>query len=117
MPPQLLELSVGSFCIALAGERERMRVLRIIRQYMKPDQRVFVGVVSSIDPHIDTLEEARDRVVEASRYIPVDQLGTTDDCGYAPFSDDKSTTRDAAFAKIRARVLGTLLAAELLGDN
>ncbi|MEP6549771.1 MAG: cobalamin-independent methionine synthase II family protein [Gemmatimonadales bacterium] len=115
--PQLFELSVGSFCIALAGERDRIRVLRIIRQYMKPDQRVFVGVVSSIDPHIDTPEEVRDRVVEASRYIPVDQLGTTDDCGYAPFSDDKSTTRDAAFAKIRARVLGTLLAAELLGDN
>ena len=42
------------------------------------------------------------------------QLGTTDDCGFAPFSDDTSTTRDAAFAKIRARVLGTALAGEAL---
>ena len=45
-------------------------------------------------------------------YIPVDQLGTTDDCGFSPFSDDTSTTRDTAFAKIRARVDGTALAVE-----
>jgi 5-methyltetrahydropteroyltriglutamate--homocysteine methyltransferase len=45
------------------------------------------------------------------------QLGTTDDCGFSPFSDDTSTTRETAFAKIRARVEGTALAAEILGDR
>ena len=45
-------------------------------------------------------------MLEAAEYIPPDQLGTTDDCGFSPFSDDTSTTRDTAFAKIRARVLG-----------
>ena len=44
-------------------------------------------------------------------------LGTTDDCGFSPFSDDTSTTRDTAFAKIRARVLGTQLAEIQLGDH
>ena len=83
------------------------RVLRIIRQYLKPDQRVFVGVVAPIDPRVETPEEVRDRVLEAADYIPVEQLGTTDDCGFSPFSDDTSTTRDTAFAKIRARVAGT----------
>jgi 5-methyltetrahydropteroyltriglutamate--homocysteine methyltransferase len=43
------------------------------------------------------------------------QLGTTDDCGFSPFADDRSTTRGTAFAKIRARVIGTRLAAEQLG--
>ena len=47
--------------------------------------------------------------------VPLGQLGTTDDCGFAPFCDDTSTTRDTAFAKIRARLLGTALAAERLG--
>lgn len=42
---------------------------------------------------------------------PLDQLGTTDDCGFAPFSDDRSTSRSTAFAKIRARVIGTEMAA------
>lgn len=46
---------------------------------------------------------------------PLDQLGTTDDCGFAPFSDDRSTSRSTAFAKIRARVIGTEMAAEALG--
>jgi 5-methyltetrahydropteroyltriglutamate--homocysteine methyltransferase len=57
----------------------------------------------------------RDRVLQAAKYIPIDRLGTTDDCGFAPFCDDRSTTRDTAFAKIRARVEGTALASRSLG--
>jgi len=41
-------------------------------------------------------------------------LGSTDDCGFSPFGDDTSTSRDTAFAKIRARVAGTALAARAL---
>jgi 5-methyltetrahydropteroyltriglutamate--homocysteine methyltransferase len=115
MLPLLFEMNVGYFCMELAGEKDRVRVLKIIREHMKPDQKIFVGVVSPIDPRVDTAEEVRDRIIEASKYIPIEQLGTTDDCGYAPFSDDISTSRDTAFAKIEARVRGTALAAELIG--
>ena len=115
--PSLFELKARSFYIALAGEKDRIRVLKIIRNYMKPHQHVFVGVVAPIDPRIETPEEIRDRVLEAADYIPADQLGTTDDCGFSPFCDDTSTTRDTAFAKIRARVLGTALAADLIGGG
>jgi 5-methyltetrahydropteroyltriglutamate--homocysteine methyltransferase len=115
--PSLFELTVGSFYIALAGEEDRVRILRIIRQYMKPDQRVFIGVVSPIAPRIETPEEIRDQILEAARSIPVEQLGTTDDCGFSPFCDDVTTTREAAFEKIRARVHGTELAAETLGGG
>jgi 5-methyltetrahydropteroyltriglutamate--homocysteine methyltransferase len=108
--PSLFQLEAGNFYVALAGERDRVRVLRIIREHMRPGQRVFVGVVATINPHLDTPEEVRDRLLEAAAYIPADQLGSTDDCGYSPFSDDTSTSRDTAFAKIRARVLGTALA-------
>ena len=113
--PSLFKLDVGSFYIALAAERDRIRVLEIIRSVMKPEQRVFVGVVTPIDPRIETPDEVRDRILEAARYIPLEQLGTTDDCGFAPFCDDTSTTRETAFAKIRARVLGTLAADRILG--
>ena len=113
--PSLFQLKAGNFYIALAGEPDRERVLRIIRDNMKPDQRIFVGVVAPIDPRIETPEEVRDRVLEAARYIPVERLGTTDDCGFSPFCDDVSTTRDTAFAKIRARVQGTALAEQSLG--
>ncbi|HTE52632.1 MAG TPA: hypothetical protein VK698_17390 [Kofleriaceae bacterium] len=113
--PSLLQLNLTSYYVALAGEKDRPRVLQGIKAHLKPGQRIFVGVVSPIDPRIETAEEVRDRILEAAQYIPLAQLGTTDDCGYSPFSDDTSTTRDTAFAKIAARVRGTELAASELG--
>jgi 5-methyltetrahydropteroyltriglutamate--homocysteine methyltransferase len=115
--PSLFELMVGNFYIALAAEKDRVRVLKNIRDNMKAGQRVFVGVIAPIDPRVETEEEVRDRILEAARYIPPGQLGTTDDCGFSPFCDDTSTTRDTAFEKIRARVLGTALAAQILGGG
>lgn len=115
--PSLFEMLVGNFYIALAGERDRAGVLKIIRDHMKADQRVFVGVIAPINPRVETPEEVRDRVLEAAQYIPVEHLGTTDDCGFSPFCDDTSTTRDTAFAKIQARVQGTALATEMLGGK
>ena len=114
--PHLFQLMAGNFYIALAGEKNRLEVLKIIRAHMKPEHRVFVGVIAPIDPKVETPEEVCERVLEAAEYIPVAQLGTTDDCGFSPFSDDTSTTRDTAFAKIRSRVAGTAMASELLGD-
>jgi 5-methyltetrahydropteroyltriglutamate--homocysteine methyltransferase len=113
--PSLFELKAGNFYIALSTEPDRGHVLKIIRKYLKPDQRVFVGVIAPSSPHIETPEEVRNRVLEASEYIPIGQLGTTDDCGFSPFSDNTSTTRDTAFAKIQARVVGTALAGKLIG--
>jgi len=63
-----------------------------------------------LNPRVETPEEIRDTVLEALEVIPVSQLGTTDDCGFSPFADDVSTSRDTAFAKIKSRVEGTKLA-------
>src|SRR3979409_860237 len=89
--PSLLGLKAGNFYIALAGEQDLRHVLKIIRKFLKPDQRIFVGVIAPIAQLIETPEEVRDRVLEAAEYIPVEHLGTTDDCGFSPFSDDTST--------------------------
>jgi 5-methyltetrahydropteroyltriglutamate--homocysteine methyltransferase len=113
--PSLFELKVGNFYMQLASEPDRKKVLKIVREHMKSDQRVFVGVIDVMDPRVESPEEVRDRVLEAAEFIPLGQLGTTDDCGFAPFSDDSSRSRDTAFAKIHARVAGTQLAAKALG--
>ena len=89
-------------------------MLQIIREHLQPDQIVFVGVIDPIDPAVETAEQVRDRILLAAKYIPISRLGTTDDCGFAPFADDASTSREVAFEKIRARVAGTMLAAERL---
>jgi 5-methyltetrahydropteroyltriglutamate--homocysteine methyltransferase len=115
--PSLFELNAGNFYIALADEPDRIRVLKIIQRYLRPEHRIFIGVVSPIDPRIERPKEICDRVLEAARYIPVEQLGTTDDCGFSPFCDDTSTTREKAFAKIRSRVEGTALAEDILNGR
>lgn len=113
--PALFRLKVGNVYLQLASEKDRPRVLRRIKECAGPDQWIFVGVTDPIDPRIETPEEVRDRVLEAAEFIPSDHLGTTDDCGFSPFGDDLSTSRDTAFAKIKARVQGTEMAAKKLG--
>jgi 5-methyltetrahydropteroyltriglutamate--homocysteine methyltransferase len=113
--PTLFELQAGRFYVQLASESDRRRVLGVIRDVLRPGQHVFVGVIDPIDPRVETPEEVRDRVLEAAEIVPLAQLGTTDDCGFSPFGDDVSTAREIAFAKIRARIEGTELAARQLG--
>ncbi len=113
--PALFELQAGRFFLQLAGEPDRPRVLGLIARHMKPDQSIFVGVIDPIDPRIETAEQVRDRVLEAARFIGPERLGTTDDCGFSPLSDDQSTPRDVAFAKIAARIEGTAMASRILG--
>ena len=112
--PLLFELRAGAFYLELAGEDDPEAVLATVSAHLKPGQRIFVGVIDPIDPSVETAEQVRDRVLLAARYIPLAQLGTTDDCGFSPFADDGSTARATAFAKIRARVQGTELAAQTL---
>ena len=113
--PSLFELRAMNFYVQLASEPDRERVLKLIRTHAKDGQRIFVGVIDPLDPRVETPEDVSERVLQAAQYIPVDRLGTTDDCGFAPFSDDTSRTRETAFAKIRARVAGTALASRRLG--
>ncbi|WP_328454374.1 MULTISPECIES: cobalamin-independent methionine synthase II family protein [unclassified Amycolatopsis] len=113
--PALFDLKAGNFFVQLASEADPSHALEVIQGVRKADQRVFVGVIDPIDPRVETAEEVRDRVLAAAQYIPADRLGTCDDCGFSPFADDTSTSRDIAFAKITARVEGTKLAAEKLG--
>jgi 5-methyltetrahydropteroyltriglutamate--homocysteine methyltransferase len=113
--PTLFQMNVGRFYLQMASEPDRPRVLQLVGELLKPEQLVFVGVIDPLDPEIESAETVRNRVLEAAGILPAGQLGTTDDCGFSPFGDDVSTARDVAFAKIRARVEGTELAARELG--
>lgn len=108
--PLLFELNAGRFYLQLASEPDRKRVLAKIRELIKPGQAIFVGVTDPINRAVETPEQVRDRVLEAAQFIPIESLGTTDDCGFSPFADDTSTSRETAFAKVRSRVEGTALA-------
>src|SRR3981189_3547926 len=59
--PSLFALKVGNFYIARAGEPARPHVLKIIRKYLQPGQRIFIGVIAPADPRVGTPEAVRGR--------------------------------------------------------
>ena len=113
--PSLFRIEAGCFFVQLASEVDRPRVLKLLGAHATGGRRVFVGVTDPISPRVETPAEVRDRILEAARFIDPGHLGSTDDCGFSPFGDDVSTSRDTAFAKIRARVEGNDLASRQLG--
>ncbi|CAF1177818.1 unnamed protein product [Adineta steineri] len=115
--PRVFNLHATNFYLSLASERDRTRILAVIRTYIQPHQRVFIGVINPTDARVETAEQVCDRILEAVRFIPIEQLGTTDDCGYAPFADDETTTRAKCYDKIRARVDGTRMAERILNTR
>jgi methionine synthase II (cobalamin-independent) len=82
----------------------------------------YIGVINPGNPRVESAAEVRDALVRASSFIPKNRLGSTDDCGFSPFSIDEKPNhgspdyaREIAFQKIKNRVEGTRMAAEKLG--
>jgi methionine synthase II (cobalamin-independent) len=125
--PSMFGLNAGYFLIQLASERDKDRVYRIIGDSIRTDangvtQMAYIGVINPLNPRVESPEEVRDALVRASNFIAKEQLASTDDCGFSPFSIDEKPShgspdyaRDVAFEKIGNRVTGTTLAAEKLG--
>ncbi len=125
--PSMFQMNAGYFLIQLASENDRERVYKLIGENIRADadgvkQVAFVGVIDPLNPRVETPEEVAEALVTAARYIPTDQLGATDDCGFSPFSIDVKPkhgspdfARDIAFQKIAAREQGAKLASEQLG--
>jgi methionine synthase II (cobalamin-independent) len=125
--PSMFRMNAGYFLMQLASEQDKERVYRLVGEHSRDDangvpQVCFIGVIDPLNPTVETAEQVAADLVTASRHIPKERLGSTDDCGFSPFSiDDKPKhgspdfARDVAFEKITARVQGTQIAAERLG--
>ena len=127
MLPSMFKMNAGYFLIQLASEKDKERVYKVIGDNIRRDangvkQVAFIGVIDPLNPKVETPEQVRDDLVLASKYIPKDQLGATDDCGFSPFSIDVKPKHgspdvacDIAFAKIKSRLEGAKMASEELG--
>jgi len=125
--PSMFKMNAGYFLIQLASEQDKDHVYQLIGEHSRDDaegvpQVAFIGVTNPQNPRVESAEEVRDALVQASKFIPKERLGSTDDCGFSPFSIDvkpkhgsPDTARDVAFEKITSRVKGTEMAAEELG--
>ena len=125
--PQMFTINAGYFLIQMASERDKDPVLATIGEHLRDDadgvpQMAYIGVTNPQNPRVESPREIADALVRAANHIPKEQLGSTDDCGFSPFSIDEKPNhgspdyaRDVAFQKIRNRVEGTRTAAEKLG--
>ena len=125
--PSLFRMNAGYFLIQLASEPDKERVYQLIGEHLRTDangvkQVAFIGVIDPLNPVVETPQQVAEDLMAAAKYIALDQLGATDDCGFSPFSIDEKPkhgspdfARDIAFLKIAAREQGARLAAEQLG--
>jgi methionine synthase II (cobalamin-independent) len=120
--PEMFKINAGYFLIQLASERDKDPVYESIGQHSRDDQMCYIGVTATSNPRPESPQEICDMLVRAADFIPKERLGSTDDCGFSPFSIDEKPNhgspdhaRDVAFQKIKNRVEGTRMAAEKLG--
>jgi methionine synthase II (cobalamin-independent) len=124
---QLFKLNAGYFQLQMASERDRESAYKLVGKYLRDDangvpQMAYIGVIVTQSPRPESAQEVCDQLVAAANHIDKMRLGSTDDCGFSPFSIDMKPNhgnpdyaRDVAFQKIANRVTGTRMAAEKLG--
>ncbi len=123
--PTMFKMNAGYFLIQLKSERDKDPVFKSIGENLRDAngvaQMAYLGVINPLKPRVENPEEVRDDLVRAANFMPKDQMGSTDDCGFSPFSIDEKPNhgspdyaRDVAFQKIANRVEGTKMASEKL---
>ena len=123
----MFKINAGYFLIQCASEEDKEAVYKLCGENSREDadgvaQVCFMGVINPLTPEVETPEQVKNDLLTAAKYIPVERLGATDDCGFSPFSRDVKPkhgspdfARDVAMQKIAARLEGTRLASEELG--
>ncbi len=123
----MFNLNAGYFLIQCASEDDREKVYRLCGENSREDadgvpQVCFMGVINPLKPEVESAEDVKNELVTAAKYIPLERLGATDDCGFSPFSRDEKPrhgspdfARDVAMQKISARIEGARMASEELG--
>ena len=124
--PSMFKMNAGYFLIQLASEKDKEHIYKLIGKHSREDANGVKQVASSASSIRRTRGSRRRRRCAttsslAAKYIPKDQLGSTDDCGFSPFSIDvkpkhgsPDVARDIAFQKIGSRVKGVQMASEAL---
>ena len=78
---------------ARAGGFEPLRFIR--------DQTVVLGLLTSKFPELEDKEEIKRRIREASRYVPLERLCLSPQCGFASTEEGNLMSEEQQWAKVR----------------
>ena len=65
------------------------------------DQTVVLGLNTSKFPELEDKEQVKERIKEASQYVPLEQLCLSTQCGFSSTEEGNVLTEDEQWAKIR----------------
>jgi 5-methyltetrahydropteroyltriglutamate--homocysteine methyltransferase len=91
------ELAVDAYFLEYDDERSGdFAPLR----FVPADKTVVLGLVTSKRPELESVDALATRVDEASRYVPLDQLCLSPQCGFASTVEGNQLTADQQWAKL-----------------
>ena len=85
----------------LEYDSERAGGFEPLRHINRPDLTVVLGLITSKVGALEPSDEVKRRIDEASRYVPLDQLALSPQCGFASTEDGNLLTEDEQWAKLR----------------
>lgn len=105
---EIFKLHVDKVYLPLQKFKHKDKVLQTIRQYANAWNKIYLGV-TDVRPGnpLASSKEVAERIKFIAKYLPLHQIGTTDDCGFASFADADSVSRSFALNAIRARLDGS----------
>jgi 5-methyltetrahydropteroyltriglutamate--homocysteine methyltransferase len=69
-------------------------------RFVPPGKRVVLGLVTTKRPELERKDDLKRRIEEASRFVPLEQLALSGQCGFSSTVEGNSLTRDEQIAKL-----------------
>jgi 5-methyltetrahydropteroyltriglutamate--homocysteine methyltransferase len=83
----------------LEYESERAGTFEPLR-FLPPGKTVVLGLVSTKLPEMETADQLLRRIEEASKYVPIDQLALSPQCGFASVLEGNLLTEEQQWRKL-----------------
>jgi 5-methyltetrahydropteroyltriglutamate--homocysteine methyltransferase len=88
----------------LEWESERAGGLDPLRFVPKGKKIVVLGLISSKFPALENKDDIKRRIDEAAKYVPIEQLALSPQCGFASTEEGNVLTEEEQWAKLRHAV-------------
>jgi len=91
------ELNVDGFFLEYDDERSGgFEPLR----FVPPGKQVVLGLVTTKRPELESADDLKRRIEEASKFVPLDQICLSGQCGFASTAEGNALTADDQRAKL-----------------
>jgi len=69
-------------------------------RFVPPGKRVVLGLVTTKRPELESADDLKRRIDEAARYVPLEQLALSPQCGFSSTVEGNALTREEQIAKL-----------------